>query len=420
VTPAVHFPLLDALGGQLLLAAWAVFGHTALWIALLNRSHGFALPRRLLKAIEAVLIPAVPLMLAGYLWWMADDATDWTDALRRAISGLSAPLEVSLWLAVYVFLCWAWGAWVAVVWTYRGWLRPLPAALLSNDSRHLDVEAEVGRRPVAGWPTKMLAAFPGNQILDIEVNDKRLVVPRLPAELDGMSIAHISDLHYTGRFSRDFYNVVVDQTNALGADLIAVTGDIIAKQHCVAWLASTLGRLRADCGVYFVLGNHDLKIAEPDEIRAELCREGLVDVGGRWQEVVCRNRTVLLAGNEHPWFRPRPDAADRPGRRADSSSEDVSPFSVLLAHTPDQIGWARRHDFDLVLAGHNHGGQIRVPVVGPIVSPSFHGVRYASGLFHEPPCLMHVSRGVAGDKPIRLNCPPEITKLVLVRPVDSP
>ena len=65
-------------------------------------------------------------------------------------------------------------------------------------------------------------------------------------------------------------------------------------------------------------------------------------------------------------------------------------------------------------AGHTHGGQIRLPIVGPIVAPSRYGVKYASGLFHEPPTLMHVSRGVCGVHPLRFNCPPELALLTLV------
>jgi uncharacterized protein len=85
----------------------------------------------------------------------------------------------------------------------------------------------------------------------------------------------------------------------------------------------------------------------------------------------------------------------------------------LLAHTPDRLRWAREHEIDLVIAGHTHGGQIRAPLLGPIVAPSHHGVRYASGTFFESPTLMHVSRGVSGLTPLRWNCSPEITRLVL-------
>ena len=69
-----------------------------------------------------------------------------------------------------------------------------------------------------------------------------------------------------------------------------------------------------------------------------------------------------------------------------------------------------------MLAGHTHGGQVRLPWIGAIVAPSRHGVRYASGTFFEPPTVMHVSRGLSAEKPLRWNCAPELTKLTLRSP----
>jgi uncharacterized protein len=88
-------------------------------------------------------------------------------------------------------------------------------------------------------------------------------------------------------------------------------------------------------------------------------------------------------------------------------------FRLLLSHTPDQFPWARSNNFDLMLAGHNHGGQIRLPYLGALITPSLYGFRYAGGVYFEPPTLLHVSRGLAGIHPIRLNCPPELALLVL-------
>jgi predicted MPP superfamily phosphohydrolase len=67
----------------------------------------------------------------------------------------------------------------------------------------------------------------------------------------------------------------------------------------------------------------------------------------------------------------------------------------------------------LLLAGHTHGGQIRFPLIGPILAPSRVGVKYDSGVFYAPPTIMHVTRGVSGELPVRLNCPPEMAHLAL-------
>ena len=69
-----------------------------------------------------------------------------------------------------------------------------------------------------------------------------------------------------------------------------------------------------------------------------------------------------------------------------------------------------------MLSGHNHGGQIVLPVIGPVFAPSQYGVRYASGAFWSDPTLLYVSRGLSGRQPVRFNCPPELTRIILESP----
>src|SRR5262249_44094029 len=102
-------------------------------------------------------------------------------------------------------------------------------------------------------------------------------------------------------------------------------------------------------------------------------------------------------------FRPPPDLKGCPD----------GPFRLCLSHTPDNIGWARRHGVDLMLSGHNHGGQIRLPVFGSVFVPSRYSRRYDCGVFHEPPTPWHVNRGRAPKPPIRYTRPPEARKIVL-------
>ena len=202
--------------------------------------------------------------------------------------------------------------------------------------------------------------------------------------------------------------VIAGRANELAGDLVVITGDIVDKTHCIDWIPETLGRLRAKHGVYFVLGNHDKRVADVEHLRRTLTQAGMKDVGGRVMSVEIGNVEIQLAGNELPWF-PLRAATDL----FQAQVRDHAVFRILLAHTPDQYEWAKQRGFDLMLAGHNHGGQVRLPWIGPILSPSRFGARYASGLFEESPTLLHVSRGIAGTHPLRLNCPPEAAKLVL-------
>jgi hypothetical protein len=223
-------------------------------------------------------------------------------------------------------------------------------------------------------------------------------------------IAHLSDLHFSGRIGKAYFQEVVRLANELQPDLVAITGDLIDKNDCIDWIPETLGRLQACYGVYFVLGNHDLWI-DHRRLRRTLTDCGLIDVGGRWLPIRVRDESIILAGNELPWFSPAADLATVPRQ-----STDGRPLRVALCHSPDQFQWCRAGDVDLMLAGHNHGGQIRIPLVGPIFAPSRWGVKYASGTFHSPPTVMHVSRGISGKTPLRMNCPPELGCLVLHAP----
>src|SRR5207237_1882070 len=124
---------------------------------------------------------------------------------------------------------------------------------------------------------------------------------------DGLTIAHLSDLHMTGQLGREFYDVIVDETNALNADLVVITGDILEKTRCLPWIAPTLGRLRARHGKYFILGNHETRLADVAPLRAALAAAGLADLGSRCERLDVRGTEIVLAGTELPWFGNQPD-----------------------------------------------------------------------------------------------------------------
>jgi predicted MPP superfamily phosphohydrolase len=387
------------------LVALAIFGHWALCIYAINRLHATALPHRFMKVVDLiwyVLLFVLPVAAAAAV--LADPSAGWRILSPAAVSQAG-------WralLLVYASVCWM----VAPL-AIRAWIGHRRSAIAtprleSNHTTRINVSRHLGRMPSASLATSLLARLPGNQVFDLWIHDKSLRLPRLPSALDGLRISHLSDLHLTGRVAKEFFELVVDQTNSLESDLIVITGDIIDKRRCFPWLADVLGQLKARYGVYFVLGNHDLRIRDELGLRTELARLGLTDLGGRCHKIDVHGQPVLLAGNELPWFAP---AADMNAVRMSASTE--RPFRIAVAHSPDQFEWARHHDFDLLLAGHTHGGQIRFPVIGPVFSPSQHGVRYAAGTFYQEPTLMHVSRGLSGTRPLRFNCPPELARLIL-------
>jgi predicted MPP superfamily phosphohydrolase len=298
---------------------------------------------------------------------------------------------------------------VTVAWARRRLFRSSPKVLLENHTQHVDLRRVAASGPRPTLLGRALLAIPGNESLAASVHQKVLLLPRLPPALDGLVVTHLSDWHLTGRVGPAYFAEIVRLANQPQPDLILLTGDLIDSAGCFAWIDETFAQLRARYGVFFILGNHDLRTRDPAGLRRRLVEAGLIDVGGRWHEVATPGGRVVLAGNEQPWF-----AAAEPDCDPDGANHGDS-LRICLAHSPDQLPWARRLNFDLMLAGHLHGGQVCLPGIGPLLAPSLHGVRYASGVFDEPPTVLHVSRGISSEIPWRWNCPPEIARLVLRR-----
>ena len=390
---------LDFSPSAVLATASAFIGHVALGTLTYNQVHARVQQHHRVRQLSWVIIAAT----AGIpLAWCAYAVMSGTGILL-GWSASEHPLFVRLIVGSeqLVSLC------AVVGWLLR-WLRkPDRGRLTLLGTQTLDLGHPPGQPRLFPGRGPWFLQIPGNQVTQLQITEKQLRLPRLPRELDGLTIAHISDLHFDGKMPRVFFEQVIQQTNALDADLVAVTGDLVDRPSCLDWIDTTLNLLTSRYGRFFVLGNHDTKLGDASRLRQILTEGGAVDLGTRLHGLQIKGRTILLAGNELPWF---PQAANA---TPDESALAAADVSVLLAHTPDQLGWARQQGFDLMLAGHTHGGQIRFPLWGPVIVPSRLGVKYASGTFFEPPTLLHVSRGVSGLFPIRLNCLPEVTLQVL-------
>ncbi|MGE3315217.1 MAG: metallophosphoesterase [Planctomycetaceae bacterium] len=371
-------------------------GNMALIVAVVNRLHGRPLPEPLLKNLRhahdatILLIPFVLVWLLGFRGPRLLTGGRWAD--------LSGPWQV------YLALC-GLGSVMLAASAVRWWLRKPPAAQLSNHTWIVDIAERLGRRPIGDGPYRMLTRVPRNEIFRVAVSEKRYQFPRLPRAWHGLSILHLTDMHFIGTVDRPYFEEIAKLSEELEPDLIVFTGDLLDRQHLVEWLPSTLGRLRAPLGCHFILGNHDW-VLDSDAIRSELTKLGWNDVAGKTIGLERDGRRIILGGTEYPWM----------GAHPEFGPANPDDFRVLLSHTPDNLPWARKQNVDLMLSGHNHGGQVVLPVLGPIYSPSKYGVRYSGGVFFEDPTLLYVSRGLSAKHALRINCNPELTKLVLETP----
>ncbi len=249
------------------------------------------------------------------------------------------------------------------------------------------------------------------------ITRRTLYFPDLPSGLDGLRLAHISDVHAGVHMQREKMAEIVAQTNALRPDLIVQTGDMIdIAPSFIPDYVHAFRDLRAPLGVVTVLGNHDRYTGEDAVIRG--ARDaGQVFVQNGAHLIERGGATLALVGIDDPrnWRADDPQDADLDValRRTPPPGEA---FQILLAHRPGAFDGAAPRDIPLTLAGHIHGGQIYLPVVGWSAGRLI--TKYVMGHFRQGASQLYVSRGIGVvGVPLRVFVPPEIALLELRRAV---
>jgi uncharacterized protein len=234
-----------------------------------------------------------------------------------------------------------------------------------------------------------------------------VALPRLPAELDGLRIAHLSDFHLgVPSRGRRAVELAVAWVEERRPDLVCLTGDLLSRASGEELLRSLVDRLP---GAYVVLGNHDLaESRDPFSQAVELhALEGATLLADEARTIELRGRSVQIAGVD-------PRSYVRAEARAERLADPDADVRLLLCHFP---GIARRlapGAFDLVLAGHLHGGQICLPYPGGKVLLAHPRAREREGLYRYADTALHVSAGLGTTfVPFRYFARPEATELVL-------
>jgi uncharacterized protein len=384
---------------------FGLLGHAGIWATVFNQLHATSCPRSSRKFSEKfiLLMVFVPPLLAG-LWLFSNQFAP--DPLQSLPAFQATRFSwIPALILVYVVLCIPIGGFFFARWFYRRMVFRVPAAVRFDRSKIINIGQLAGRPLSNGWFARSLGLIPFNQVELLDQKRLELALD-IPEVLDGFRICHLSDLHLTGQLDQEYFRHVVDLANQFRPQLTVITGDLVDKDRCLPWLTNTVGQLNSDLGCLFVLGNHDRLVRDQNGYLETLAALGLKRLHSQWTEIEYRGATIRLAGNELPWYAGAEKVPEL-GRRSKNE------LRILLTHSPDQLEWALKHDFNLVLAGHNHGGQIRFPFIGAIIVPSRYGVKYAAGTFEKRGLLMHVSRGISGDEPIRIGCLPELGLITL-------
>lgn len=239
-----------------------------------------------------------------------------------------------------------------------------------------------------------------------EIVDVEITLAKLPKALDGFSIVQLSDLHVGLTIDREFVQHVVDQTNALSPDLIALTGDLVDGQvEDLRDDFAPLGALRAQHGVFAVTGNHEY-YSGADPWIAELRRLG-VRVLRNERVTIGEAASFELAGVDDHGAKGAGHGEDL---AAATSGRDPQKALVLLAHQPRQVRRAHKFGVDLQLSGHTHGGQIWPwHYIVKIQQGGLLAGRYTFGNTQ-----LYVTRGCGyWGPPVRVLAPLEITRVIL-------
>ncbi|MFO0876700.1 MAG: metallophosphoesterase [Gemmataceae bacterium] len=377
---------------NVVLAFLAWLGHLVLLVGLHNWITGHDLPRKTAKLVHLAHLLAFLLFPVLLVSLFGPGLT----SLFSFSEDCPGRLGVSLYAACCVGVATLWLPWISLG------RRRRRDAVGPVHSEVVDLAAQIGPTILGTGRYGRLARLPGNQAFQVEFAEKTLYVPELPAAWDGLTILHLTDLHFHGTPDRAFFRAIAERCAAWEPDIVALTGDIVDSARHHGWILPILGRLRWKCAGLAILGNHDHR-HDVTVIRRRLRRIGMKVPENNWFTIQVRDVPLAVIGHEGPWLPGVPNLADCPREH----------FRLCLSHTPDHIAWARKQGIQLMLAGHVHGGQIRLPMVGSVFVPSKLGRRHDSGTFYLPPTLLHVCRGLSGEYPVRFRCLPEVALLRL-------
>ncbi len=250
---------------------------------------------------------------------------------------------------------------------------------------------------------------------ELEIVSRVFPIRNLPTPFHGYRIIQLSDIHLDEYTEPVFLEHIVRKVNALTPDLVLLTGDFvthgsltfIAGNHAAHRCAEILSTLTAPLR-YAILGNHDVAVNAPMVIHA---------LTSRGTPVLVNQHVAIEKNGERLWICGLEDpGTSHPDMDLTIPANPGAPV-ILLSHEPDYADTVVAHPrgsfVDLMLAGHSHGGQVRLPFLGPLILPPM-GERYPEGLYHFGEMQLYVNRGLGTvGLPFRLNCPPEVTVLTL-------
>ncbi len=238
----------------------------------------------------------------------------------------------------------------------------------------------------------------------LSVETVRISLKRLPKNLDGFRIVHLSDIHHSPFTSLEHISRAVQIANELKPDMFVLTGDFVSHEaEYIQPMAQAMGQLKSEFGTFACLGNHDHRTDAAmvtDSLRAENIRV-LINEGFRF---AARGASVWLCGVDDYMV-------GLTDLRAALRGSFPDEMKMLLAHNPKIIYRAARASIDLMLSGHTHGGQVKLRDDEKRILPRR---KFKSGLYRRKETQVYITRGIGTVVlPVRFGCPPEVSLIEL-------
>lgn len=234
----------------------------------------------------------------------------------------------------------------------------------------------------------------------VKVERMRLPLGKM-ADGANLRFVHLSDLHI--RSFENYHGKVADLVNSLAADLILITGDFLDRERNLAAVRQFLELLRAPGGIFAVQGNWEYWARiEGENLRAAFARWGVTLLINERVDLSLGDTPLSILGLDYP---SPADALKKLQAQADPAR-----VNLLLSHVPAFAHELLDGRIDLLLSGHTHGGQVRLPLITPFYLPRF-SEPFIAGLYRVgPDTPLYVNRGIGTSLlPVRFLCPPEIT-----------
>lgn len=204
----------------------------------------------------------------------------------------------------------------------------------------------------------------------LKVKEYKVVNNKITDSYHGLKIIHLSDIHYNSTINEKELNNIVDKVNEIKPDIVVLTGDLIDERlsYDKDIIINCLNKIEAKLGKFAVSGNHDIPLDDYNYIIKE---SGFTSLYNKYELIYSKTSEPIIIsgigyGDEDIGI--KTEQYDK--YISELKADDIKPiYSILLVHEPDTVDNLDLNKYDLVLAGHSHGGQVRIPFIGKLYTP---------------------------------------------------